>query len=236
MQKNVLIGELLNIWIVAHNGREACLIESANFHDTFDENWAIIKKFAEDLNLYIRKDPNSLKSYPRYLISKEIVKKKFNESELGKMLGFSYLKSDYGNDRVPRTALEIWATAPEWKEDVQVWTEVSRTPDESILNATDLVELWNYILTIFPFPLLPSIRLYLNVSKDDGWQMRLDNLNNDLYFIENYDEYLNDVENYTPDENWLEIMEIVPTTPEDYLIRKQIWLDSMDEEINSYTN
>lgn len=233
MQKNLLTGELLNIWIVAHGGREACLIESTNFQDTFDENWPILKKFAEELNLYIRKDPNGHKSYPRYLISKDMVKKNFNESELGKMLGFVYLKSDYGNDRVPRTVTEIWATEPEWKdEDVQVWAEVSRIPEESILNATELVESWNAILKVFPFPPLPNIQFYLQVSKDDGWQMRLDNLNNDLYFIENYEEYLNDVENYTPDDNWLEIMEIFPVTPEDYLIRRQIWLDSMDEEIN----
>jgi hypothetical protein len=233
MQKNSLIGELLNIWIVAHGGREACLIESANFQDTFDENWPILKKFAKDLDLYIRKDPNGLESYPRYLISKDMVKKKFNESELGRMLGFVYLKSDYGNDRVPRTVSHIWATEPEWKdEDVSVWTEVSRTPEESILNTTELVESWNAILKVFPFPLLPNIQFYLQVSKDDGWQMRLDNLNNDLYFIENYEEYLNDVENYTPDEEWVAIMEVFPVTPEDYLIRRQIWLDSMDEEIN----
>jgi len=45
------IEDLLNIWIVYHEGREACLIESVSYQDKFEENWKIIK-----LNLYIQED------------------------------------------------------------------------------------------------------------------------------------------------------------------------------------
>ena len=234
MQKNELIGDLLNIWIVAHDGREACLIESSNYRNTFEENWNILKQFAENLELHIRKDPNSHKDYPRYLISKYIVRKKYNEAELGRMLGMSYLKSDYGNNRLPRTTVEIWATSSDWKdEDVQIWVEVSLEPEKSIVNASQLVEYWNTILNVFPFPLLPNIEVYLITEKDDGWQMRLDNLEDTAYFIKHYDDYANDVYNYTLDDSWAEMMNIFPTTPEEILIRKKIWLESMDEEINS---
>jgi hypothetical protein len=234
MQKNELIGDLLNIWIVAHDGREACLIESSNYRNTFEENWNILKQFAENLELHIRKDPNSHKDYPRYLISKYIVRKKYNEAELGRMLGMSYLKSDYGNNRLPRTTVEIWATSSDWKdEDVQIWVEVSLEPEKSIVNASQLVEYWNTILSVFPFPLLPNIEVYLITEKDDGWQMRLDNLEDTAYFIKHYDDYANDVYNYTLDDSWAEMMNIFPTTPEEILIRKKIWLESMDEEINS---
>jgi hypothetical protein len=234
MQKNELIGDLLNIWIVAHDGREACLIESSNYRNTFEENWNILKQFAENLELHIRKDPNSHKDYPRYLISKYIVRKKYNEAELGRMLGMSYLKSDYGNNRLPRTTVEIWATSSDWKdEDVQIWVEVSLEPEKSIVNASQLVEYWNTILNVFSFPLLPNIEVYLITEKDDGWQMRLDNLEDTAYFIKHYDDYANDVYNYTLDDSWAEIMNIFPTTPEEILIRKKIWLESMDEEINS---
>jgi hypothetical protein len=234
MQKNELIGDLLNIWIVAHDGREACLIESSNYRNTFEENWNILKQFAENLELHIGKDPNSHKDYPRYLISKYIVRKKYNEAELGRMLGMSYLKSDYGNNRLPRTTVEIWATSSDWKdEDVQIWVEVSLEPEKSIVNASQLVEYWNTILSVFPFPLLPNIEVYLITEKDDGWQMRLDNLEDTAYFIKHYDDYANDVYNYTLDDSWAEMMNIFPTTPEEILIRKKIWLESMDEEINS---
>jgi len=234
MQKNELIGDLLNIWIVAHGGREACLIESANYRDIFEENWTTLKNFAENLELHIRKDPNSHRNYPRYLISKEVVKKKFNESELGKMLGMSYLKSDYGNDRLPRTSLEIWATHSDWKdEDVQIWAEVSLEPENSISNASQMTEKWNLILKLFSFPLLPNIEVYLTVEQDDGWQMRLDKLEDTTYFIEHYNDYANDVYNYAPDSGWADVMDIIPITPEDIRIRKRGWLETMNEEINS---
>jgi len=234
MQKNELIGDLLNIWIVAHEGREACLVESSNYQDDFEENWKTLEEFAQELELQIRKDPNGHSDYPRYLISKDIVKKKFNESELGKMLGMSYLKSDYGNDRVPRTTVEIWATHSDWKdEDVQIWAEVSLEAEKSIDHATEMVNDWNLILKVFPFPILPDIQVYLKTEKDDGWQIRLDKLQDDDYFIQNYDNYANDVFNYTLDDTWTEIMNMFPTTSEEILIRKRIWLDSMKEEIHS---
>lgn len=232
MQKNELIGDLLNIWIVAHEGREACLIESANYHGTFEENWEILKSFATELELHIRKDPNSLKDYPRYLISKNIIKGRFNDSQLGKMLGFAYLKSDYDNDRYTRTVFRISAVSPEWKEDedVNIWTEVSRNPGLSKPNAERLIETWNAILELFPFPYLSNVRVYLQIEQDDGWQMRLDNINNDVYFLEKYNDYSNDVYNYALHDNWINVMDIIPTTPEELVIRKQIWLDSMKDE------
>lgn len=233
MQKNELMGDLLNIWIVAHGGREACLIESTNYEDTFDENWKILKSFATELDLHIRKDPNSLKKYPRYLISKDVVKGNFNHSQLGKMLGFAYLKSDYSNSRYPRTVFRIFAVSPEWKEDedLNIWVEVSRNADLSKANAESMVEIWNTILQLFPFPYLSNIRVYLVMEKDEGWQTRLDNIGNDVYFLEKYDDYSNDVYNYAPNEEWIEVMDIIPTTPEELAIRKQIWLESMEDEM-----
>jgi hypothetical protein len=107
-----LLENLLNIWIVRLGGRPACLIETC--HSSFDMGYLeYLNKFANMLGLAITHDPLSLDRYPRFAITQKInvddVKAIEVCADMGRLLGMSYLKDDYGDYMSSRSSAHIYA-------------------------------------------------------------------------------------------------------------------------------
>jgi len=122
--------------------------------------------------IYTRRYYIALKNYPRYLISKEKVNNNFDDSEVGRMLGFKYLKSDFGDYINPRWSIDIYFTSPELKKDIQSWNEVTKDIKLSKPNAEQFAKKWNNIVKFYPFPYLKDVKFYMNIEYDAGMQIR----------------------------------------------------------------
>ena len=240
---NETLSQLFNIWIVKYEGRKACLIESSNFGDIdlFNDEWNdIILPFITELNLVYQKDKFSVKGYPRILVSKKKVDYD-TESELGKLLGFSYSGDDYGNFLIPRYTINIFLVTKEIKN-LNLWTEVSLDEKTAEENVVYLQEKWSDIIEENPFPFLTNVKIKSSIEVDDGLIIRFEQLENDTYFLKNYEHYINDVENFYPEddeddlEETLGLMSIKPnkTEKKELQMRKAIWFESVQDELPNY--
>ncbi len=223
---DTLFGDMLSIWIVLHGGRPACLIESAAY-DRFEKNWEILRDFANQPRLYITLDPNSKSRVPRYIISKEPVPNKLTQQQLGKLLGYSYLKVDYDVGSVSRFIPQIYALVSNPPRKILIWSEYSRDSDISFENALYLFKKWKVLLNEHPFPFETQVELELEVDFDDGWNNRLDKLYDDEYFTKNYSKYLGDVERFSDSEEYISVMKEPIRNVDDLVSRRELWFQVM---------
>lgn len=230
------VEDLFNVWIVSHEGRKACLIESANYEkDSFDQEWkSLIEPWIYSLDLYFEMDKFSLPDYPRILVSRQPLEYE-SDSQLGELLGFSYLKDDYWDYRNVRYVASIILDSEEVR-DCSVWVEVSRNLQKSEKNVKKLVKKWREILVDNKFPFLTNIELFYSIRVDDGLYMRLDMINDEEYFEANYSEYINDIENLYTNQDSDKFFSEIQEFPRDKKIQgqiKQIWIESVRDELEN---
>lgn len=228
--------DLFNVWIVAHGGRKACLIESANYKGNFLEKvWnSTIRPLVVSLQLYSIVDKFSPRDYPRILVSREKLSYETHQ-ELGKLLGFSYLKDDFDNFLLPRYGVHIILNSNEIKK-LPIWTEVSLDLKNSEKNVKNLVHLWNHIVKKYHYDYLTNIKIYYEIHKNDGLLHRIKMLNDSDYFKKNYSEYLNDIENFYPNTEIIEeVMDSIRKFPENNAQEKKVktlWIRSTQNSLN----
>lgn len=226
--------DLINIWIVLLGGRQACLIETTHYNDKERlSQTEQLRTFVQLNKLYWTLDPQSRKDYPRYLVSKQVVSLKSSDKQLGKLLGITYLKSDYDNFCVPRTSIYIhgWISS---KKKISLWDEASLTPEISIKNAQKMVNTWNQLIQIHPFPLVPKLRFEMFTEVDDGLIIRKEKIEDDKYFLKYFDEYLEDLDNFADDPELYKSFKRKPSGKKQIEQFKMIWLNEMDYTFRKY--
>ena len=160
---------------------------------------------------------------------------------MGKLLGFSYSGDDYGNFLIPRYTINIFLATKEIKN-LNLWTEVSLDEKTAEENVVYLQEKWSDIIEENPFPFLTNVKIQSSIEVDDGLIIRFEQLENDTYFLKNYEHYINDVENFYPEddeddlEETLGLMSIKPnkTEKKELQMRKAIWFESVQDELPNY--
>lgn len=223
-----VLEDLINIWIVILGGRPACLIETTHYpRDTWKVKLKLLQTFAQKNKLYVTLDPQSLKKYPRYLVSRSPVKLTSSDKQLGQLLGMTYLQPDYQDFCKLRTFLNIRAYFNS-TQFITVWSEVSLSPEESTINAQRMVELWNRLIHIFPIPCAPTLNFQLEVGIDHGVIHRATHINDLTYLQSNYDEYVNDLDNFADDPDLATpYFDFHPTELQEWKRFQVMWLNEM---------
>jgi hypothetical protein len=161
--------DMLNVWIVYHRGRSACLIESTMYEpNTFENSWLLLQLFIHSLKLHFYRDLNALR--PRYLVTRSAVQPNFTEQEIKHALGMSYIKPDYVKGSMLRTTLQIYAFSG--VNQYMLWMEISTEPQVSIDNAQRLLFDWQNILRVHPFPYDKTVQLTLRIHEDTDRNIR----------------------------------------------------------------
>ncbi len=187
---NTILDFLFNLLLVKYEAREAYLLEVANYMNEDIDTLLII---ASDIELFIKKDKLSLENYPRYFITKKILKKEpDSDEEIGNLLGMKDAGGYYFNYKMKRLDLQIY----EEKMDTSITSEVVLGDINDIDNqkyAEDKVNKFNNVMIKLKLP----YRFVYKYNQDDGTIKRFEELKmkNLEYIIQNKDEYINDLAN-----------------------------------------
>jgi hypothetical protein len=159
-----LLENMLNVWIVKLGGRPACLIETCHSH--FDmKHLEYLNKFANMLGLAITHDPLSLNNYPRFAITQknraDDVRAIETSSDLGRLLGMSYLKDDFGDYMSRRSHAHIYAIVTPRNVAITKLKYLFYEPG-SLVEYIERELYWQFRLFTKPI----KVNLFAEVSKD----------------------------------------------------------------------
>lgn len=192
---NFGLQNLVNILLVYLHGRTACIIETCHigFEPTIME---FLSDYVDRLGCVMEMDLLSNKKYPRYLITKHpLVELPKTEEEMGALLDMTYLCADYSDFRIRRHYFTIHAEIQHFS--FSVFTEVTRDPEKTRKNIERLIQSWQTIMKNHPISELDTLHFDYTEGIDEGLKYRMEKIIVPEYFKEHFEEYYNDVLNFS---------------------------------------
>lgn len=207
--------EWINILLVWTDGRNATLIETANWVDLrgdIQTNLKVVFDFVELLNsknnqvqtnydtniLYLKYDDFSLENFPRYFITNKPLKKSpDNDRDIGKILEMYCYDFDYSNFYIDRLGFNINAFVGNKKEKFEIFAELCDkriNPQDIFTHYRNRIERMNESMNKINFNISFDFEYKIMYGLDTLYDKILDN---DLEFIhEKYSEYYNLIDNF----------------------------------------
>lgn len=183
---------LLNLLLVHYGGRNAFLLESANYTNSEYKIEDLLRILSET-SLHVVKDSTSLPDYPRYWVTKEKLKSKpETDEEIGQLLGMKNPGGEFYDYTKKRLSLRI----KEKKTGATITTELLKgdiKDADNIAFSKQKAESFHVVMKSLGLPYTFTYHL----EQDDGTKKRLHELKEENmdYLKEHLAEYKDDLVN-----------------------------------------